>query len=415
MNSRRFALFATDDGGGTWEQLPEPPGAGPLQFISPQQGWMIGGPEKPDGIPVPELENLWATLDGGVHWRVVKVPVPPLAVPDPYVRDPYLTEFRFRDSLHGLLVARRQISGYEFQVFTCATEDGGNSWRISSFDAYHASPSFVGGHIVWSVLVAYKQPLKIHSGDRVTSPALAGGVPLHGGLRDVSFFDDSNGWTVYDHDERSDVVATADGGETFRIISPEVVVQAPLPPPSIVAVNGRTTSTFAGPMSHVPPYAPAGGSVALMGGGFLSENTVRIGTRSLQVSAENGRLLRFYVPVDMTPGTFPVTVENARGASNTVQLEVRPPVPLQIIRVAGINPQESRELRFHPGQKFWIIGSGFLPENTVWFGTLSLDVTLPRGYNVLHLVIPPTLAPGDYEVCVSNRAGRSNVVPVHIE
>ena len=415
MHSYRQALLTTEDGGSTWKPLPEPPGAGQLQFISPQQGWMIGGPEEPDGIPVPQAENLWATQDGGLHWRVVKVPLPPVAVPDPFIRDPYFTTFRFSDSGHGLVVAERQISGYEFQVFTCATEDGGKTWGISSFEVYHASPSFAGHQIIWSLSDWPDRGLSLRSGEHITSPALAGGVPLHGRLRDVKFFDDSNGWSTYDHDERSDLVATTDGGQTFAIISPEVVARAPLPPPAIAAVNGRSTFMFGGPSSRIPPYVPAGGLLFLIGSGFLADNTVRIGSRTVQVPGDSGRGLRFYVPVDMTPGTFRLTVENNRGTSNSVQVEVRPPVPLQIREIRGTSQRQTEEQKFHRGQKIWIRGTGFLKDNTVWFETQSVPVSRPEGYNILHLVVPPTLSPGDYGVYITNGAGKSNVITVHIE
>jgi photosystem II stability/assembly factor-like uncharacterized protein len=235
MHTQRYALLATQDGGSTWDQLPEPPGGGPLQFISPRQGWMIGGPEESKGIFVPESENLWATQDGGAHWRVVKVPLPPPPPPadvdDSVASEPYYTEFRFTDSRHGLLVARRPLSGYKFQAFTCATENGGKSWRISSFEPYSANPSLVGGQIIWSIVDLPKSRLYLQSGEHVTRPALVGGFSLQGTLGDVRFLDDSNGWAVYGHDERVDLVATTDGGKTFGIISPEVVTQAPLPPP----------------------------------------------------------------------------------------------------------------------------------------------------------------------------------------
>jgi photosystem II stability/assembly factor-like uncharacterized protein len=65
MNSSMDSLLATSDGGHTWKRLPDPPGGGPFQLMSPHNGWMIGGPELPDGIPVPEAENVWVTQDGG--------------------------------------------------------------------------------------------------------------------------------------------------------------------------------------------------------------------------------------------------------------------------------------------------------------------------------------------------------------
>jgi IPT/TIG domain len=177
-------------------------------------------------------------------------------------------------------------------------------------------------------------------------------------------------------------------------------------------------------MSRLPASVSAGAVLIILGGGFLSENTVRIGVRPVQASGENGRLLRCYVPVDMPPGSFQLTVENARGTSNSVQLEVRPPAPLQIKEIHGTDQRQNERQSFHPGQKVWVTGSGFLRENTIWFGTRAVPLellgdipgTLSLGSpGMLRLVIPDSLPPGTYDLYVSNAAGKSNLIQVHIE
>jgi len=426
MHGYQHALLATEDGGATWKRLSDPPGSGQLQFISPRDGWMIGEPQNTVGIPVPQSDSLWATQDGGVHWRALNVSFP--AAPD--IQDsepspPYFTAFRFRDALHGLAVAQRQISGYVFQVFTCTTDDGGQSWRISSFEAYHASPSFVGGQIIWSISDWPDHGLTLRSGEHVTSPALEDGAPLHGRLSDVGFLDASNGWTTYGHDERSDLVATTDAGTTFSIISPPVLAQAPLPPPEISAVNGQTTFKFAGPISRTPPPVAAGGVLLLMGIGFLPDNAVRMGDRTLHVASENGRILQFLVPVDLPYGIQQVVVENVRGTSNTVQVLIGPPVRLRLSHFCDGEGRYLQNPSFHAGEKASVLGYGFLQDNTVWFGTAGVPARLSlsssghyyqlAGDRALHFVVPVTLEPGSYDVYVTNASGKSDVIQVRVE
>lgn len=377
---------------------------------------MIGPPRTRFGIPTPNDEKMLFTNDGGVHWRAIAVPIPA----DPDNGEAFFTGLHFTDSRHGLVVAEREISGYGFQAFTCVTDDGGQSWSITSFEAYQATPSFVGREIIWSIFDQTNGGPTIRSGEHVTTPALVDGQPLKGHLRDVGFRDHSNGWTIYDHDERSDLVATTDGGATFSSISPPVVAQAPLPPPEISGLTGingpaRTAFKHAGPMS-APAPVPAGGTLILFGIGFLPENTIRIGDRTIQASLEKGPGLRCSVPVDMTPGIYEVTLENGRGTSNAVQVEIRPPVPLVIRELSGRDPRQTAEQRFHPGQMVWIKGAGFLQENTFWFGNQQVPVARPgEGYNILHFVVPTTLSPGDYDVYFTNAAGKSNVIRIHIE
>jgi photosystem II stability/assembly factor-like uncharacterized protein len=55
-------LYATADGGATWQELARPPAMGVLKFASAAQGWLLGGA---DG------RSLYQTMDGGVSWQRV--------------------------------------------------------------------------------------------------------------------------------------------------------------------------------------------------------------------------------------------------------------------------------------------------------------------------------------------------------
>ena len=60
-------LFSTADGGQTWQRRTAVSG-GPVSFITPQTGWMLGGPLN---------QELHQTEDGGDTWSAVQLPDPP--------------------------------------------------------------------------------------------------------------------------------------------------------------------------------------------------------------------------------------------------------------------------------------------------------------------------------------------------
>jgi photosystem II stability/assembly factor-like uncharacterized protein len=214
MNSELDALLATSDGGRTWKRLPDAPGAGPFQFISPHDGWIIGAPALPKSVPVPEAQNLWVSHDGGLRWNVVSVSLPADADPD----EMYLVDLKFANSRDGTLAAAQQISGRLFRFFSFSTADSGKTWRVSRFEAYSATPSFVDGHIIWSVSDSPAGKLSLRIENRVVSP-----VPPRPSVRvgDVNFASESNGWAFW-FDNPSGLVATVDGGRTFRVITPPI-------------------------------------------------------------------------------------------------------------------------------------------------------------------------------------------------
>jgi photosystem II stability/assembly factor-like uncharacterized protein len=424
MNSRLNYLLSTNDGGLTWKRLPDPPGPGPLQFTSAREGWMIGGPEIPDGIPVPESENLWATHDGGIHWRVVQVPLT-----DSETGEVYFSEVRFRNPQQGLAIAGGRVSDYLFRFFTCDTRDGGKSWKVSHFDAYHASPSFVGEHIIWSLSDWPAMKVTVRIDRRAISPAPPSGLSPGGRFGDFEFIDDSTGWTLYDRE----LLSTSDGGKTLRIITPPVLEQSPFPPPELFAVNGimlRFPPTPMMPQGFHPQisaargfrFGPAaGGPMQITGKGFLSENSVWLGTRSVQAASKDGKRLLLIVPPDLPAETYDVYVENTHGKTDSVRVAVR---PSEVLRISGFYNRDMRyrdmpyrvDSGMHPSQQVTVTGSGFLLENTVWFGTQAVSAELVvSGGAALQFDVPASVTPGTYEVYVSNANGKSNVIKVTIE
>jgi photosystem II stability/assembly factor-like uncharacterized protein len=400
MNSYAYALLGTTDGGRTWKLLPEPPGGGPMDFTSALDGWMIGDPEvKEKGIGGPRGGTLWATHDGGVRWKVLPVPNPTDSFQQYGVAD-----VKFTNRRDGMLAARKieSIGGVQtIRSLSLLTQDGGKTWRSSQFEGPYAFPSFGKTHIFWSIFRNNAVGASIRRDDqtiaRVSSPSE---LSVEGGLGSADFVDDSNAWAIYTDvgggpSPHADLISSSDGGKTFQIITPPAAAQYLFNPPKINAITNLIMS--------------AGGPMDILGQGFLSENTVWLGSRQVPAASKDGSELLFLIPPDVAPGDYSISIENAHGKSNTRAVSVS---PQQSLRIYGINDGEST---IHPGQQVFVSGRGYLIENTVWFGTQVVAATLTvSGVPEIDVVVPPSISPGPCQVYVSNASGKSNVISVTV-
>lgn len=117
-------LFATQDGGVTWQERTLPLGE-PVRFVDRTHGWVVGGPSG---------EQLFHTLDGGVTWQAQSLPLP-----DPAGYEAaYLGLPQFTDALHGRLPVT--LAGSEAsQLALFETSDGGATWHLAARQALDAS------------------------------------------------------------------------------------------------------------------------------------------------------------------------------------------------------------------------------------------------------------------------------------
>ena len=343
-STRADYLIATADGGRTWRKLLPPPGGGPIQFVSAADGWMIGVLDHPaPGFRGTDPVNaqLWVTHDGARSWRPVPIPLPP--VPQSQVPTIGFDAMNLKSALEGTVVLRIQFSRAadpQYRYFTCATSDGGRNWRISPLDSKRSQPSIVGSHIVWFTPAAGTRNVSIQ-GEGDAAPSSVPAFLWPGGSAIGSFVDDTNGWIVYSArptatnaaasatsqsdplaamssllglgQGEKELLATTDGGKTFRVITPPAGDVASganpaLPPPEIDSLSART--------------AAPGSSISITGRAFSAQNTVTLGPRELMADSQDGEHLRVPVPADLPSGSYQMVVSNTFGKSNSVPVTV---------------------------------------------------------------------------------------------
>jgi photosystem II stability/assembly factor-like uncharacterized protein len=219
-NSKPGKLLATEDGGKTWNWVNGPGFSGPITFASLRDGWVagyFGG------------ERLFVTHDGCKTWQEVNVPLPPQvgAAISPTFQGPPV----FQDDRKGFLVVHYSGKpGTPTKLVIYSTLDTGYTWQpikvMTEAREATASATFVFSVVDSSLIVS--------TGSSASDVAVAP-VPLaNGGSSDVTasdrgvlaltFADLANGWAMTADDR---LLATGDGGSTWKDITPWRVVASP--------------------------------------------------------------------------------------------------------------------------------------------------------------------------------------------
>jgi photosystem II stability/assembly factor-like uncharacterized protein len=179
----RGILYATTDGGSTWEARTAPLGETAI-FIDPLHGWMTGGPSQ---------DLIYATQDGGFTWEPQRLPgLPKTGV--------YLGQPIFESLETGVLPVTLQTqSGSQLVLFH--TQDGGFTWtRIRTI---FLEPGYQAGSPLpfsayqgawWSG--APTSSTLYYAGDQFRGVEHLPLTDLPPGLVQLDFADPTSGWAL---------------------------------------------------------------------------------------------------------------------------------------------------------------------------------------------------------------------------
>jgi|GEM_PF-5512208 len=408
MNSSVDYLLSTNDGGRTWNRLPNAPGIGPIQFTTTNDGWAIGTSTQDVGIPTPGNDALFVTHDGGKKWSEIRIPLPS-SVDANHVE---LVSLRFKNERIGSVLFSERFMDGHFVSTVCETRDGGSTWHLTPSNGAPQNFSLLNsGHIR-----AYYDPddhsygsLHIQNGKRTLRPRMPDGIPLAPGFSFPIFLDSSNGWMG----TGSALLATTDGAKFFRVILPSPGEPEWFPPPQILAVNGIRQAGLSPEEKGLQPVVASGRTV-IHGTGFLGENTASFDEERLKVPSGDGETLRFVAPSDLTSGPHSLRIENAHGKSDPVEVSVcglgRPRI---LALHSGFVDVSGNVIAYH-GKVLTLEGCGFLAENRILF---EAEVAIGRsedGIN-LHVDVPASLTLGIYEIYVVNEHGSSDSVSLIVK
>lgn len=183
-------LFATQDGGKTWEELTIPLGE-PVKFVDANLGWVAGGPRG---------DQLFRTENGGRSWQPQSLP----AIPQSNTSQVYIGLPEFSAEQGFLPVAISDPTKSSLMLFT--SHDGGRTWEFSQsidFDSplSHPAPFSLDGDGHWWTAVPGKQSVITNSFNG--SVHVLKTPELTGNLIALEFANSEDGWAITQEGECS--------------------------------------------------------------------------------------------------------------------------------------------------------------------------------------------------------------------
>jgi len=231
-------LLATTDGGKTWNPIVEVNGGGeygPLRFTDPQNGWIAGGADD---------QHLCVTHDGGRHWKEVVLRAPSSISRLFSTMKAQYTLPAFKDSKRGFLpvtYSGLDKSGDGLRAISVlalfSTSDGGHAWKVESWvklGEERAVPvvAAVDSEAITPKFSSHKPLILIKLGPAgKVAETVPTQVPTTATLDDFMFTDTTHGWAVTIDSGPTPLFSTADGGVTWRDITP-IRKKASTPVPS---------------------------------------------------------------------------------------------------------------------------------------------------------------------------------------
>ena len=265
-------LLGTDDGGKSWNELPQAPIAGRPVFVTPQDGWISGGGGG---------GGVYRTRDGGRSWQSAGPSLEDLPAAMPTRAE--FGNVKFTDSRHGFLPIRLVPStdaenprGTGLVLY--ATEDGGDSWKIDRWLTDRSSartgaplshtgpntlaPGSSGGE---TVLITAADDSRTHPGrltlstvqpeSKTVSVTSENLLSERDWAVELSFPSSSHGWL---RTSSASLLETDDGGAMWKDISPSHPHAAVAPRRGAAARRFNAQRLGAGPLliHQSPPNGP---------------------------------------------------------------------------------------------------------------------------------------------------------------
>jgi photosystem II stability/assembly factor-like uncharacterized protein len=133
LSNLGVTMFATHDGGDTWQALPAfpalPLGLSSLNLAGANSFWALVPPWGQKGLSPPNAFSLYRSTDGGQTWKLVQSGI--RVGPAPKLASATTVFLGFADDQHGLALASVQPSGSAYGVYELLkTSDGGHTWTV---------------------------------------------------------------------------------------------------------------------------------------------------------------------------------------------------------------------------------------------------------------------------------------------
>lgn len=219
--SHAIAIFATHDGGDTWDEVyrrdtgePEPEGEIPLSgakqgitFSDNRLGWVAGS------VPADNIFYLYRSTNGGLNFQQQELPLPKGVTTAMYSLEAPIFFSPARGVLPGMVYGL-ETSSTIFYI----TEDGGDTWTPTSMVPVlgrYSVPTF-DNFIVWDGNTLYSSSDRGETWLEVTPD-----LNLDQMIATLDFVDASNGFVTWmDAEGNAGLYRTEDGGVTWTAIMP---------------------------------------------------------------------------------------------------------------------------------------------------------------------------------------------------
>ncbi len=238
-NFQRGRLLRTGDGGLTWSVLPAPPIIEQPVFVSPQVGWLAGGPQR---------DRLYVTGDGGASWQQQALPGLDANSRVVFQRPD------FRSKQDGTLALARADASNVWTLVLYETHDGGAQWRIERVLPLLGDASeerwLTAAVDAQNMVVA---PAKLdafsllRNGAMPRTQNLRDKLPAAAAITALDFNEVDRGWIRVNYGgcaapktdcrQQSRLFLSNDGAQTVTDITPRIAVSMASPQPDSVVIS----------------------------------------------------------------------------------------------------------------------------------------------------------------------------------